>query len=861
MAAGASRQYNATFAIGAKLLGSFRGAMAAAQQRMKSLHAAAGKVASSVKKLAFVFSGLFSLFGAFLAANVFSRIFGSAQDEAVDAEQRTRSLLDSLMQMDEIRKKGPAAAQKQLELIYKHNEGLEKEGVLRKDVLDTMSVQLAISKLPSAAIQDTVDVMQNLLIKTKGVKGATVEAAQVMAQKWAMAARRGTIRGAGLGIAAMTPDQAKAFKAMSFPERVRELIRLGKAVGALNKESRDTPIGRIQLFNNALADLAKDIGKELLPAQAELADSWRKALPELKPALLASMKALMWAAKKLGEFVTNTLLPAWAEFQVFAATTLAPILDMLKVKFNYMISMIGPAFAKMLGVTAENGKTWKQVFGDALIKVLTALGDAFVWIGDNASWLVPTVTTLAIAFGALLIAFEVATAIAAIANPVGLIIIGIGALITAVVLLYENWDKIKAQFPTIAAVVETVIEGWKVELQFFIDFVQAIWKTLVAVFTGDFTGLGDAWHKVWDDIIAVVDYAKGLLSKAFQFIGDAAKKYFLKVLENIKTLWNDIKNFSFKDLFSKQSVDAATAYGQAVSTGQATGAAAGVAGGGASNAGGVVAGGGVGARQAAGLIAKNVTLPPEALAKIASERAPIVEDLQRPEIRNLVSATLAREMGTAETQKDVLENLVNRAVAMKAQGTYHGVENMIKGGFYGPWNRGETQATMAKGLSDARSQQVKGMIDEVAAGRNAMRGMTDQGVNVGPREYIGGEGYSYKAGLPQQFQSAAFLESQKALETANLAKMATGGIVGKPTLSLIGEKGPEAVVPLNNKTKTSAPATSVHFNPVITVHGNMSDQEQVSLDARLRDLSRDFVANFKRAQAHERRLSYEGGYG
>jgi hypothetical protein len=116
--------------------------------------------------------------------------------------------------------------------------------------------------------------------------------------------------------------------------------------------------------------------------------------------------------------------------------------------------------------------------------------------------------------------------------------------------------------------------------------------------------------------------------------------------------------------------------------------------------------------------------------------------------------------------------------------------------------------------------------------------------------------------LPQQFETAAFQESKKALETAKLAKMATGGVVGRPTLSLIGEKGPEAVVPLNklNAMRGGGGDTAVHFAPNITVNGNMTEADQKALDSRLRDLSRDFVEHFKRAQTHERRLSYEGGY-
>jgi hypothetical protein len=52
----------------------------------------------------------------------------------------------------------------------------------------------------------------------------------------------------------------------------------------------------------------------------------------------------------------------------------------------------------------------------------------------------------------------------------------------------------------------------------------------------------------------------------------------------------------------------------------------------------------------------------------------------------------------------------------------------------------------------------------------------------------------------------------------------------------------------------------VNFAPVITINGNASAAEQAAMKTALRDLARDFVAQFTRAQNHERRLSYEGGY-
>lgn len=85
--------------------------------------------------------------------------------------------------------------------------------------------------------------------------------------------------------------------------------------------------------------------------------------------------------------------------------------------------------------------------------------------------------------------------------------------------------------------------------------------------------------------------------------------------------------------------------------------------------------------------------------------------------------------------------------------------------------------------------------------------------------------------------------------------MQFGGIVRSPTLAMIGERGPEAVIPLSG----GGMATSVNFAPTVNIAGNASEAEQRAMDSRLRDLARDFIEQFKRAQHQERRLSYESG--
>jgi hypothetical protein len=368
------------------------------------------------------------------------------------------------------------------------------------------------------------------------------------------------------------------------------------------------------------------------------------------------------------------------------------------------------------------------------------------------------------------------------------------------------------------------------------DFIPA-WRDF-------FKTSGLAWDQLSDKLKAFDDWLRPFVEsfkknfvQAWKDLGHNLYEFFIepinKGIESVKTLIDWIKKIpGFKGAQA-----AGTTYGETVSTGQGVTRAAGAA----------------AATAAAQAASAQMPLTPEGLKAVQAERASVIADLQRPELRNLVSATLATEARGAEDQKNVLESLVNRAVAKQRAGTYTGIEDMIKGGFYGPYNRGETAAVMSKGLSDPRSTQVRDMIQEVAQGRNALGGLTDQGmineIKGAIKEQHGEDFYGLQ-GAAGETQSAAYKYSRAYQH---------GGIATRPQLATLAERGPELVVPQSKWGGIGA--TNVSFAPNITINGNASADEQKALDTRLRNLAREFIENFKRAQSQERRLSYESGYG
>lgn len=612
---GGKREYTAIFSIGAKLLGSFRGAMAAAQSRLRGLQAAAMRVGGALKGLKFIFSGLIGALGGFFLGKIFSTIFGTATEEAIQAEQRVRSLTASLMLVPKYRKAGEVAAKRQIDLIMKHNALLEQQGVLHQDNLNNMAVELAQAQLSPGAIQDTIDVMQNLLIKWKGVT-ATEEDATAMGDMWRRTLTSKKVPLELAKVLGLTLKQVEALKKMAPQQRQDEMIKYAKRLGDLNKQARDTPVGKIQIFRNMIRTMANDIGDQLLPAQAELAAAWTKALPELGPLLVGGLKVILWLITKLGNIIRTQLIPWWHEFQKTER------------------------FEKLKGV--------------------------FKWIQDHAKQIAIAVGLIVAALVGINVLVGIIGIITAIASPIGLIAIAILAVVAAFAALYIYWDKLKS-----IPVLGTILEGYKDSLMVFINLLKAIGLTVLAVFTGDWQTAGEAWKTLWTSIVALFEWGKDVIANVFMFIGDAAQKYFVRVLENAKTAWDYFTHPSkIIDAFSK---------------------------------------------------------------------LPIPADVQ-----------------------------------------------------------------------------------------------------------AGTGGYQH------------------------------GGIISRPTMAMMGEYGRrEAVIPLSGGPRAAGllsyanralgmgggSGTNVTFAPIVNINGPATEKEQALMDIKLRDLARDFVDNFKRAQRHERRLSYEGGYG
>jgi len=193
---------------------------------------------------------------------------------------------------------------------------------------------------------------------------------------------------------------------------------------------------------------------------------------------------------------------------------------------------------KMIGMV-----TFQQIGSTLAAYLAPALEKVVEWVGKLSQWLQslsPQTLTIigiiaAIVAGlapVLIILGKVATGISSIINlvgmigpaltfltgPVGIVIAVIGALIAVGVLLYKNWDKIKAKASEIKA---NLIQAW-----------TNIKTKVLSVINGLKTGLQTAWNNI-----------KTAVTTAFNAVKNAIITPIQSAINKVKSIIQKIKSF------------------------------------------------------------------------------------------------------------------------------------------------------------------------------------------------------------------------------------------------------------------------------------------------------------------------------
>jgi hypothetical protein len=690
----ASREYVAKFKIGAVLLGSFRGAMAAAQSRLRRLQSTARSVGKSFLKFGTMFTGLFAGVAAFGVGALFRKLFEGADEAAAAAEQRTRKLTAALMTQNKIRAQGRAHAEAQVKEIMQATQLMSQQGVFAKGMYDSAAGILALQKIGPQEIVKALPALADVLVASQGIN-ASMEDMNALALAFGKGVQTGTVpRSMMRYIGSLTIAEAKELKLKA---------KQGDRLGAFNflmqrmmkfsgetAKALKTPEGRIQALDNAIGVMRKHLGEATVESRAKFADAWRRMLPKIEPILIKLVKGIAKMFEKLADYIETTLMPVFERLNAFWDThpeLQQGILDLIK-----NIGLAGAA------VTA---------FG------LIAAVNPMLWVAIAAA---------------------------------------------AVLLLANNWDTAARSASE------------------YVRQQEAMGK-------GD-TGL-TKMVKLLDDLMTGFD----LIGVAIDFYMIDPLNKVAEKLNKISDAWRNIPGLGWTAP-SRIPIEPHVQI--------------------------------PGARERLEAKQRPVILPPK--PPVESTMLPIGVDVYRQGAKKIImpmqdlkAATEAVSTTTAAATPKV-DNFVTQLKDVSTTAP---------------------QATTELGYLLGALRMIGGIVAP----------------SIIPGAAARGSGASYVA---PGAAAANGVDIPPADMSQNVPGYASGGIVNRPTLATVGERGPEAIIPLR---KGGGGTTHVNFAPVITIHGNATAAEQASLDAKLRDLARDFVANFKRAQVHERRLSYEGGYG
>ena len=222
-------------------------------------------------------------------------------------------------------------------------------------------------------------------------------------------------------------------------------------------------------------------------------------------------------------------------------------IDNMKSAFEGLLITIGerliPVFRNLIdGIT--NVFMWFNNLNPAIQNVIIGVGGFLAVLGPLLLIIgnvIIFVTKLGMAISTLVTFFSaggagaglLATAIAFLTGPIGLTIAAITALIAIGVLLYKNWDEIKAK----------CIEIWQNNIK---PIIETVTNTIKALLTSIWTGiqafLSTCWNllkqlanTVWNGIKSVIEIVSNSIKNTITTIWNSIKSV-------IETVWSGIKS-------------------------------------------------------------------------------------------------------------------------------------------------------------------------------------------------------------------------------------------------------------------------------------------------------------------------------
>ena len=223
--------------------------------------------------------------------------------------------------------------------------------------------------------------------------------------------------------------------------------------------------------------------------------------------------------------IKTILTAVWQGIKNVAIPIFQTIWGVIKTVFEAIgkiIDKIAPQFANLADQLANGNidtDKWVKV-GEAIAKIIAVI------IGVVAA----VKTVIAVVRTVTSVVKGVSAVISFVSSPVGLVILAIMALIAVGILLYKNWDKIKA----------FAIRIWTAIKDFFVNIFTSIGNFFTSIWEGISTFFSSVWNGIKETVSGAVSAVWETISTVFSTIWEFISGVATNIWTSITTAFTNI---------------------------------------------------------------------------------------------------------------------------------------------------------------------------------------------------------------------------------------------------------------------------------------------------------------------------------
>lgn len=223
--------------------------------------------------------------------------------------------------------------------------------------------------------------------------------------------------------------------------------------------------------------------------------------------------------------IKTILTAVWQGIKNVAIPIFQTIWGVIKTVFEAIgkiIDKIAPQFANLADQLANGNidtDKWVKV-GEAIAKIIAVI------VGVVAA----VKTVIAVVRTVTSVVKGVSAVISFVSSPVGLVILAIMALIAVGILLYKNWDKIKA----------FAIRIWTAIKDFFVNIFTSIGNFFTSIWEGISTFFSGVWNGIKETVSGAVSAVWEVISTVFSTIWEFISGVATNIWTSITTAFTNI---------------------------------------------------------------------------------------------------------------------------------------------------------------------------------------------------------------------------------------------------------------------------------------------------------------------------------